>query len=104
MIFIEPPVNAFPPIWNPRDGDCGGPLVFAPHWYDGLTLVNKYWNSWLNVDYIGFLRGMYSSIAFAVKFGESAIKKAFQSQLRMLRLEGQEALGLFDCFSLPSFI
>lgn len=97
-------MNAFPPIWDQKDGDCAGPLVFAPHWYDGLTLINKHWNSWFNVDYIGFLRGMYSSIAFAVKFGESAIKNAFQSQLRMLRLEGQEALGLFSNYFSLAYI
>jgi hypothetical protein len=91
MIFVEPPVNAFPPAWE--EGDVGGPLVFAPHWYDGLTLLNKHWNPWYNVDYVGFLRGKYSSVAFAVKFGEAAIRKAFQSQLRMLRQEGEDALG-----------
>jgi hypothetical protein len=97
IIFVEPPVNAYPPIFG-EDGDLDGPLVFAPHWYDGLTLINKHWSSWYNVDYIGFLRGMYSSVAFAVKFGEVAIKKAFQSQLRMLRLEGEESLGICGFF------
>ncbi|KAJ3367517.1 hypothetical protein HDU91_001351 [Kappamyces sp. JEL0680] len=91
MIFVEPPVNGIPPAWE--EGDAVQPLVFAPHWYDGLTLVGKHWNPWYNVDYIGFLRGKYSSVAFAVKFGEAAIKKAFQSQLRMLRQEGEDALG-----------
>lgn len=91
IIFVEPPVNALPPVWE--DGDVEGPIVFAPHWYDGLTLINKHFNTWFNVDYIGFLRGKYSSIAFALKFGEAAIKKGFQSQLRTLREEGEEAIG-----------
>lgn len=94
IMFIEPPVNAFPPVWE--DEDAAGPLVFAPHWYDGLTLINKHWNPWFNVDYIGFLRGLYSNVAFAVKFGEVSIKKSFQRQLKMLRIEGEEALGIIN--------
>jgi hypothetical protein len=92
IVFVEPPVNAFPPIFE--ESDVKGRLCFAPHWYDGLTLIQKHWNPWYNVDYVGFTRGKYSSIAFAVKFGEAAIKKCFQSQLRLLREEGEVALGI----------
>jgi hypothetical protein len=92
IMFVEPPVNAVPPVWE-KD-DAAGPICFAPHWYDGLTLVNKHWNSWYNIDYIGFLRGKYSSIAFAIKFGEAAIKHCFQSQLRMIREEGERYVGI----------
>jgi hypothetical protein len=92
IIFIEPPVNAFPPIFNQSDVQNG--LCFAPHWYDGLTLLYKSWNPWFNVDYIGFTRGKYSSIAFAIKFGTEAITNCFQSQLKTLREEGEIALGI----------
>jgi hypothetical protein len=91
IMFIEPPVNAIPPVWD--HFDTKGPICYAPHWYDGITLINKQWNSWYTVDYIGFLRGRYSSIAFALKFGEKAIKNCFKSQLRTLRLEGEEYIG-----------
>lgn len=30
MIFVEPPVNALPPVFTNKDAK--GPLVFAPHW------------------------------------------------------------------------
>jgi hypothetical protein len=103
IMFIEPPVNAIPPVWE--TGDVEGPICFAPHWYDGLTLINKHWNSWYNIDYIGFLRGKYASIAFAVKIGESAIKNCFQSQLRMIREEGERYIGDQGSLrSLPNFV
>lgn len=92
IVFVEPPVNAFPPIFE--ESDVKDRLCFAPHWYDGLTLIQKHWNPWFNVDYVGFTRGKYSSIAFAVKIGEAAIKKCFQTQLRLLREEGEVALGI----------
>lgn len=91
IIFIEPPVNALPPPFY--HSDTQGPIAFAPHWYDGLTLLNKTFNSWFTVDYIGFIRGKYSSIAFALKFGISGIKSCFKSQLNMLRLEGELNVG-----------
>ncbi|KAJ3310077.1 hypothetical protein HDV04_005420 [Boothiomyces sp. JEL0838] len=91
IMFVEPPVNAMPPTWT--QNDTPGPICFAPHWYDGITLINKQWSSLMTVDYIGFLRGKYMSLAFAVKFGESAIKNCFKSQLQTLRLEGEEFIG-----------
>jgi hypothetical protein len=38
LIFIEGEVGHPPPKWGP--GDAGG-VVFAPHWYDGFTLMTK---------------------------------------------------------------
>jgi hypothetical protein len=94
IVFVEPPVNSIPPAWT--HDDIKGRLAYAPHWYDGLTLLNKKWNSTFNFDYIGFTRGRYASIAFAVKFGEKAIKSCFQSQLDTVRLEGEDYIGNFN--------
>ena len=91
IVFVEPPVNHMPPVWTPED--VNGRLCYTPHWYDGLTLTNKSWNRCMNVDYIGFLRGKYSSIALAVRFGEKAIRNCFKSQLEMIRSEGEEYIG-----------
>jgi hypothetical protein len=95
VIFVEPPVGALPPTFY--NTDAQGPLAFAPHWYDGLTLLNKTFNSWFTVDYIGFIRGRYTSIAFALKFGMAGIKACFKSQLNMLRVEGQINVGNYPC-------
>jgi hypothetical protein len=95
IIFVEPPVGALPCMFY--ESDAQGPLAFAPHWYDGLTLLNKSFNSWFTVDYIGYIRGKYSSIAFALKFGILGIKSCFASQLNMLKLEGQINVGNYPC-------
>ena len=94
IIFVEPPVNHLPPVWTPKD--INGRLCYTPHWYDGLTLISKSWNRCMNVDYLGFLRGKYSSIATAVKFGERNIRNCFKSQLKMIRSEGEEYIGTID--------
>ncbi|KAI8916174.1 glycoside hydrolase superfamily [Gorgonomyces haynaldii] len=95
VVFVEPPVNAKPPVFD--NSDCTGKLVFAPHFYDGLTLLNKTFNQWFTVDYIGFLRGNYSSVVFAIKFGIAGIKGALKSQLDTLRAEGTEFFGDYPC-------
>ena len=46
-----------------------------------------------NVDVIGLLRGKYSSPAFAVKLGESAIRNCLRNQLKFLRDESYEYMG-----------
>ncbi|KAJ3181836.1 hypothetical protein HDU85_003351 [Gaertneriomyces sp. JEL0708] len=88
VIFVEPPVNEHPPTWDPSHGDPQDRLCYAPHWYDGLTLINKHFNRWLAVDYLGYLRGKYPHIAFAVKVGNWGVAQAFRSQLKLLRDEG----------------
>ncbi|MCX8024406.1 MAG: glycoside hydrolase family 5 protein, partial [Thermanaerothrix sp.] len=47
LIFIEPEVNQPPPLW---DHDRPEGLVYAPHWYDGLTLYLKRYLPWLAYD------------------------------------------------------
>jgi hypothetical protein len=97
VMFIEPPVNDQPPIWSAEDGDPTYRIAYAPHWYDGLTLVSKHFNRWFSVDYLGFKRGQYSNIAFAVKLGESGIRTCFKNQLGLMRREGLEYLGQHPC-------
>lgn len=95
IMFIEPPVNTEPPKFSAEQGDPTERLVFTPHWYDGLTLTTKHFNEWFTVDYIGFKRGLYSNIVFALRFGEAAIKKCWRGQLEFLRKEGIAQIGNF---------
>lgn len=42
IIFMQPPTLELPPsIKNTEDDDRN--IVYAPHWYDGLTLMTKKW-------------------------------------------------------------
>lgn len=45
----------------------------------------------------GLLRGRYLAPAFAVKIGESAIRKCFRDQLDAIRKEGLEYMGEHPC-------
>ncbi|KAG0065201.1 hypothetical protein BGZ90_001870 [Linnemannia elongata] len=99
IIFLEPPVNELPPsLPPPHDDDdvaqfdITSRVVYAPHWYDGLTLLNKRWN-FFNIDYLGVKRGRYASYAAAVKIGEKAIRECFRYQLACIKEEGQAAIG-----------
>ncbi|KAF9428202.1 hypothetical protein BGZ94_003098 [Podila epigama] len=98
IIFLEPPVMELPPsLPPPHDDDVAhfdinSRVVYAPHWYDGLTLINKKWN-FFNVDILGVKRGRYPNYAAAVKIGEKAIKECFRDQLASIKEEGQAAMG-----------
>jgi len=72
-------------------------MVYAPHYYDGLTLMTKKWNRYWNVDVFGVLRGRYYSPAFAVKIGENNIRNCFRDQLVAIRKEGKDYMGNHPC-------
>ena len=93
IIFIEPPVNEIPPFWRPEEGDPVERICYAPHWYDGLTLMNKHFSTIFAIDYIGFIRGRYSNVLQALSFGMRGIKNNFSGQLSMIRKEGLAYLG-----------
>ncbi|KAG0209728.1 hypothetical protein BGX28_010022 [Mortierella sp. GBA30] len=99
IIFLEPPVNEIPPSLPPPHDDedvaqfdITSRVVYAPHWYDGLTLLNKRWN-FFNVDYLGVKRGRYPNYAAAIKIGDKAIRECFRTQLACIKDEGQSAIG-----------
>lgn len=92
VILMEGPVLEIPPRikGTPDDDDR---LIFASHYYDGVTLLNKHWNKFWNFDIVGFMRGKYSSPAFAVKIGETAIRNCLRDQLNYLKNEAIECTG-----------
>ncbi|KAG0238639.1 hypothetical protein BGX31_003232 [Mortierella sp. GBA43] len=99
IVFLEPPVNEIPPsLPPPHDDDdvaqfdITSRVVYAPHWYDGLTLLNKKWN-FFNIDYLGVKRGRYPNYVAAIKIGEKAIRECFRNQLASIKEEGQSAIG-----------
>jgi hypothetical protein len=75
-------------------------LVYAPHWYDGLTLVKKKWCNY-NVDFINLNRGKYGTgplrFVRALRLGEKSIRKCFVDQLKTIQTEGLENIGDYPC-------
>lgn len=43
------------------------------------------------------MRGKYLTPAFAIKIGETAIRNCFSSQLRAIRQEGMDYMGVRPC-------
>lgn len=97
IMFCQPSVFEVPPdLLSNRTDKTEDPepnTVFAPHFYDGLTLIRKSWNRWMNVDVFGILRGRYPITALAVRVGEPAIRNCFRDQLKAMREEGVAQMG-----------
>lgn len=97
IILLQGPAMELPPnIKGTVDGE--DPLiVYAPHWYDGITLMTKKWNRTWNIDVVGVLRGRYWHPALAIKIGETAIRNSFKDQMAALRQEGLDFIGNHPC-------
>lgn len=96
ILFCQPPVLEIPPsIKGTADDDPK--MVYAPHYYDGLTLMTKKWNKLYNVDVLGILRGRYLNPVFAVKIGETAIRNCLRDQLAAIKKEGLDYMGNHPC-------
>ena len=96
IMFCQPPVLEIPPTLKGTPDDDPN-MVYAPHWYDGITLMMKKWNRLWNVDVFGVLRGRYLTPAFAVKIGERAIRNCFKDQWSAIRKEGLDYMDLHPC-------
>ena len=96
MILCQAPVLEVPPMLKGTEDDDAR-LVFASHYYDGLTLLTKHWNRYYNVDVFGVLRGKYLSPAFALRIGETAIRNCLRDQLSAIRQEGLQYMGPHPC-------
>lgn len=96
IMLCQPPTLELPPnIKGTVDDDPR--MVYAPHYYDGITLMTKKWNRTWNVDVLGVLRGRYWHPAFAIKIGETAIRNCFKEQLAAIKKEGQDYMGNHPC-------
>lgn len=95
MLMQFPTLEIPPKIKGTADDDPR--MAFTPHYYDGITLMTKHWNSTWNVDVVGVLRGKYWHPAFAIKVGETAIRNCLRDQLKYLNEEGKEMTGNHPC-------
>ena len=96
IILLQGPTMEIPPFIKGTADDEEN-IVYAPHWYDGITLMTKKWNRTWNVDVIGILRGRYWTPAFGIKLGETAIRNCFKDQHAAMRQEGIDNLGNHPC-------
>ncbi|KAI9902048.1 hypothetical protein N3K66_003865 [Trichothecium roseum] len=95
MLMQFPTLELPPEIKGTPDDDPK--MAFTPHYYDGITLMTKHWNSTWNVDVVGVLRGKYWHPAFAIKVGETAIRNCLRDQIKYLRQEGIDRTGKHPC-------
>ncbi|KOS17930.1 putative glycosyl hydrolase [Escovopsis weberi] len=96
IMLMQWPILELPPeIKGTEDDDPK--MAFTPHYYDGITLMTKHWNSTWNVDVVGVLRGKYWHPAFAIRIGETAIRNCFRDQMATLRQEGLDRTGNHPC-------
>lgn len=95
MLMQYPTLELPPEIKGTADDDPK--MAFTPHFYDGITLMTKHWNSTWNVDVVGVLRGKYWHPAFAIRIGETAIRNCLRDQLATLRQEGLDRTGKHPC-------
>lgn len=96
IMLMQYPTLELPPEIKGTDDD-DPMMAFTPHFYDGITLMTKHWNSTWNVDVVGVLRGRYLHPAFAIKIGETAIRNCLRDQLATLRQEGLDRTGKHPC-------
>ncbi|KAI7895421.1 glycoside hydrolase superfamily [Mucor mucedo] len=96
IMFVQSPILAIPP----KLPASLKRLVYAPHWYDGLTLVKKKWCNY-NVDFINLQRGKYGTgplrFVRALRLGEKSIRQCFVDQLKTMKGEGLEQIGEYPC-------
>ncbi|SEI30995.1 YALIA101S01e12398g1_1 [Yarrowia lipolytica] len=92
FLLCQPPVMRIPPLIKDDKTCMDRRVLYAPHFYDGLTLMLKRWCTW-NVDVLGILRGRYSHPAFALKIGPSAVRKCLAQQLQEMKKEGLDNMG-----------
>ncbi|PCD41840.1 hypothetical protein AU210_004383 [Fusarium oxysporum f. sp. radicis-cucumerinum] len=83
MLMQFPTLELPPEIKGTEDEDPR--MAFTPHYYDGITLMTKHWNSTWNVDVVGVLRGKYWHPALAIRIGETAIRNCLPP-LRVVRI------------------
>lgn len=94
FMLIQPPVLEVPP--NLKDDSRGiidEKTIYCPHYYDGLSLMFKSWNSRYNVDTLGIMRGRYFNPMLGIVFGERAIRNCIKKQFIEIAEEGRTYLG-----------
>lgn len=98
FMLIQPPFGHAPPnLAGDKRGVIDDRTVFAPHFYDTMTLLLKTWNDKFNFDMKGILKGEYAHPAMGVVVGEKAIRNCIKKQYNSILTDGRERLGHIPC-------
>lgn len=106
VMFIEPPINTVPPRWDVNAGDPNR-VCYAPHWYDGRTLVTKSFGSQNWRFFVAKLRRWSHSIRFrrlrrelngsGANGGAEDVAQCFQYEIGRVKQSGVDSMGEFLC-------
>ncbi|WRT67127.1 uncharacterized protein IL334_004093 [Kwoniella shivajii] len=88
--FINPPVFEEPPDLS--EDVKRGRIASSPHFYDGLTLLNKRRHVF-NADAVGLQRGL-TNILSALRFGSKSIRSTLRGQLGELKSDANKEEGM----------
>ena len=80
VIFVEKGFRNPGPDWGSKDA---ANIVYAPHWYDPITLALKFYTPWFNVDQLNR----------RLVFGPWAIRKSFARQLARFNEHASQRMG-----------
>lgn len=94
FVLLQPPVLELPPDLkgDPRN-IVDDRTIYAPHYYDGMSLMFKSWNTKYNVDTLGIMRGRYLNPVLGIVFGERAIRNCITGQFNDMKAECEAKLG-----------
>lgn len=94
FVLMQPPVLKVPPdLINDSRGLIDKKTVYCPHYYDGMSLMFKTWNTKYNVDTFGIMRDQYYRPFLALVIGSRAIKNSFKQQFLQMKEECYSRLG-----------
>lgn len=94
FVLIQAPVLEIPPnLKVSEDHIVDSKTVYCPHYYDGMSLMFKNWNSKYNVDTLGIMRGKYWNPVFGLVIGERAIRNCIRRQFIEIKRECEIYLG-----------
>lgn len=92
FLIMQAPVFTVPPMIRDTH-HVDDKTVIALHYYDGMSLMFKTWNRYMNVDTLGIVRGRYLNPVFSIVLGETNIRKLLAKQLKEMKEETVECVG-----------
>ncbi|KAI0023054.1 putative glycosyl hydrolase [Xylariomycetidae sp. FL0641] len=84
ILLVQPSVFTPPPATDDDDDEPQRRMAYAPHFYDGLTMMQRRWHARWNADVLGILRGRYRVRARGLRVGKGSVRRVLAAQLGAL--------------------